>query len=105
MAYTYELMTPSPIENTEVKKRYRDGVHNGYNIKPIAGYVMHDNAMDYENPETGDFILGFRSSQASVGANYDFEVNDRGFYCVPENEMPENSELFGVGGNNNHEIM
>lgn len=110
MAYTYELMNPSPIENAEVKKRYRDGVHNGYTLKPITGYVMHDkgydhNVLDEETmEETGEVILGFRTAEASVAANYDFVANPREFYCVLENEMPEGSELFG-GGDNNHEVM
>ena len=110
MAYTYEAVTPSPVENATVVKALRDGVHRTYRITPNEGYVMHDKEFDHEEYDdetgepTGNILLGFRTSMASVAASYDFVANPREFYCVLENEMPEGAELFG-GGNNETEVM
>lgn len=107
MAYTYEDVNPTLIENTTMKKRLFDGVHTSYTIKANEGYLLHDNACDtpvfdeetFE--ETGEVILGFRPSTytASCGANYDFAENSRGFYTIPENELPEGAEIWGNGNN------
>lgn len=108
MVITYEDMNPSLIENTTMKKVFRDGVHSTYRITPVDGYVLHDNA--YDTPlvdpetleETGEVILGYRTTMASCAASYDFEANPREFYAVPADSVPAD-RIFGVG--NDHEVM
>lgn len=100
MSYT-EIVNPSLIENTSMLKVFTDeGVHRNYRITPNPGYVLHDKGLDYvvtdeEGNETGEVILGFRTSTASVHANYDFAVNEREFYTVLANTVPED-QIFGT---------
>jgi hypothetical protein len=53
--------------------------------------------------ETGEIILGYRTSTASCPASYDFTTNPREFYAVLESSIPAD-QIFG-GGNNGHETM
>ena len=101
MSYT-EIVNPTLIENTTMLKVFTDeGVHRNYRITPNAGYVLHDKGMDTpifdeETGEpTGEVILGFRTSTASVGASYDFAVNEREFYAVLATTVPED-QIFGT---------
>jgi hypothetical protein len=93
------------IPNTSMQKVYRDGVFNTYYITPNEGYVLHDKAYDapvyddYGN-ETGEIILGYRTSQASCPASYDFTANPREFYAVLASSVPAD-QIFG--GGNDHE--
>lgn len=109
MAYTYEDVIPTLIENTTMQKRLLDGVHRTYRITPNEGYVLHDKERDwYElDPETGmeseEVTLGYTTGTATCAANYDFTANPREFYAVPENSVPAD-QIFG-GENNDHEIM
>lgn len=106
---TYEDVVPTLIENTTMRKLLRDGVHQTYNITPVAGYVLHDSSYDYPEvdpetwEETGRVLLGYRTSTASVAANYDFTANPREFYAVPADSIPAD-QIFG-GANNDHEVM
>lgn len=80
MSYT-EIVEPSYIENTTILKVFTDeGVHRNYRITPNDGYAMHDKILDEQDEETKKLCLGFRLSTASVGADYDFFVNEREFY-------------------------
>ena len=107
--YITQPVIPSLIENTVMSLTYKDGVPSTYNIAPASGYVLHDK--NYDMPvfdmdtmtETGEYILGYRTSAASCAANYDFTANPREFYAVPENDVPAD-QIFGGGGNNDHEI-
>lgn len=92
------------------------GVDLAYYITPIEGYVIHDKARDFQavDPDTFDplfdengdpiMVQGFTTATASCGLNYDFEANPREFFTKPENEVPAD-QIFGGGGNNDHEIM
>ena len=109
MAITYEDVIPSLIENTTMKKRLFDGVHKTYTITPNENYVLHDinydeEILDEETLEpTGEVILGYRTSETIVPANYDFVVNPRELYAVLESSVPAD-QIYG-GGNNDHEAM
>lgn len=105
--WTYEAVTPTPIANTIVEKVYRDGVHMVYRVAPIDGYVLHDNTRDWidTDPETMEEVLklGYTTGSTTCPTNYDFTVNPRELYAVPEDSVPAD-QVFGVG-NNNHEVM
>ena len=120
MAVTYESV-PAIIPNTEMRKKLFDGVHRNYMIKPADGYVMHDVNYDYLeerisiDPITGEEVteyvtmLGYRPTEGSVSANYDFTPTEmldeagntvtaygsRQFFCKPIADVPEN-QIFGV---------
>lgn len=110
MAYTYENVNPTLIENTTMQKRLLNGIHRSYTINANEGYILHDKtydeiAVDEETfEETGEIILGFRppSSTATVAASYDFTVNPREFYAILEDDLPEGAVIYS---NDNHEIM
>lgn len=110
MTFTYEDLNPTLVENTIMQKVFVDGVHEKYTIKPIEGYVLHDKRMDEEVIDpvtmmpTGEVRLGYRTAQASCNASYDFTVNPWEFYAVPRESVPAD-QIYGVGGNNEHEVM
>lgn len=96
----YTDVVPSLIENTSMKLRTSDGIPTHYTITPNSGYVLHDKGMDEpvlddEGNETGEIVLGYRTSTASVGASYDWTENPREFYAVLASTVPEN-QIFGV---------
>ena len=110
----YEIIDPTLIPNTNMKKYINSsGVFRTYNITPIEGYVLHDREYDIvENdidPITGEVIeisrrLGYRTTTASCGYNYDFSTSivtddngvthtaygSRQFFAVPADSVPEN---------------
>lgn len=93
---------PSLIENAHMQVRTSDGVATNYTITPNSGYVLHDKnyddpVLDEQGNETGEFIPCYRTSTASVGADYDFTVNEREFYTVLRNAVPED-QIFGSIG-------
>lgn len=102
---TDELLVPTLIENTTMYKKYIDGIHKGYAITAIDGYVLHDNMGDWTEADeiTGEEIVkkAYYGGTVTCGANYDFVANPREFYAVLESTVPEN-QIFG-GVNNNHE--
>ena len=108
MAYTYEDVIPSFIPNTTMFKRLRDGVPTTYAITAIDGYVLHDNRGCWTERDemTGEEIVkhAFYGGTCTCSVSYDFEANPYEFYAVPENTVPAD-QIFGGGGNNNHEIM
>lgn len=108
MAYTYEDVIPSLIENTTMQKRLRDGVQTTYTIKANEGYVLHDKTLDWydTDPNTMEetYRLGFSRGTKTCGANYDFVANPREFYAVPDDGTIPDDQIFG-GVNNDHEIM
>ena len=108
MAVIFEPVNPTLVPNTTMVKGVVDGVHKNYRITPIPGYVLHDNESDYTgiDPVTGDavLVLGFNRGTCSCAANYDFAVNPREFYVIPESEVPDpENQIFG-GGSGNHEV-
>lgn len=105
-----------PIENTTARVRFRSTTSNevkSYRISPNDGYVLHDREYDiieYDiDPITGEVIeisrrLGYRTTMASCGYNYDFTATtitddngvthtaygSRQFFAVPADSVPEN---------------
>lgn len=112
---TYEDVIPSIIPNTTMIRGLVDGVHRNYRITPNEGYVLHNKFRDYEDAD-GNAHLGYTKITISCAANYDFSpvtvtdeyggtfigygVNE--YAARPESDVPAN-QIFGVGGNNNHE--
>ena len=101
MAYTYDEVNPSLIENTTMRLRLRDGAPYQYLIKPNDGYVLHDKAWDaYDGGYTedgepiGNLIAGYTIGECSCSASYDFAENAREFYAVLASTVPENQNLF-----------
>lgn len=91
---TYETVNPSLIENTTMRKLLADGVHRTYNITPIDGYVLHDNAGNWSEFDeiTGEEIVkqAFYVGTCSCAASYNFATNPREFYAVPADGVPAN---------------
>lgn len=97
--------------NTTQQAYYSDTDGNlmQYVISPVEGYVLRDNAGDW------DEIIDFGTMEAvrkeayyrgtiSVSKNYDFEANPREIEAVLETSVPAD-QIFGGGGNNDHEVM
>ena len=110
MPYTREEVIPSLIPNTTMYKNLRDGMqHTTYAIAPVEGYVLHDKNRDWYgfDPITGELnaepTLGFTTGTTTCPADYDFTVNPREFYAVPEDSVPAD-QIFG-GGGNDHKVM
>ena len=101
MAFVYQPMETSLIPNTVMWEGYNNGVHKNYRIQAVEGYVLHDKARDVED-DYGNIIRGYTRSIASCGAAYDFTLNEREFYAVPESEVPED-QIYGTEPD--HEIM
>jgi hypothetical protein len=98
---------PSLIENTTMQLRVVNDTPRSYWITPVDGYVLHDTSYDYHEADengnpTGVVVLGYRTSTATCGANYDFTANPREFYAVPADSVPAD-QIFGGGGD--HEVM
>ena len=94
MAIKFEEMTPSPIENTTVKKAILNGVFSSYRISANEGFKLHDNTLDdfeldANGNETDKIILGYSKGTKTCGANYDWKVNPREFYAIPCSEVKE----------------
>ncbi len=124
MAYTYESME-SIIPNAVMRKRLSNGVLRSYLIRPAEGYLLHYNSYDVpvldenDNIVDGEFVLGYRSTEGSVGYNYDFtpvEMQDetgatvtaygsRQFFCKPISEVGEGAGIFGGNTEPKPEIM
>ncbi len=116
---TYENMPQTLIPNTVMRKGFIDGVFKLFSIQPIAGYVLHNNTMDFVTME-GTLMFGYSPSSVYVtcGANYDFSTHtvtdengvsytaygNRDFFAIPESEVPSD-QIFGGGDNNEHEVM
>ena len=90
---TYDIMSPSPIPNTVVKKMYKDGVHLYYHIQAIEGYTLHDKVRDGADidPITMEETkrLGYTTDYTTCGANYDF---------TPVEIVDENGNTFTAYG-------
>lgn len=119
---SYEIVTPSPVENATVQKYINaSGAHAGYFVTPNEGYVLHDKGRDWEDidPITGEpstYHLGYTRGTATCGPNYNFSpvtVTDengttftaygsREFAARLETDVPAD-QIFNVG--NNPEIM
>jgi hypothetical protein len=119
--FTYEDVIPTLIPNTTMQKKLNDGVFLVYAITPNEGYVLHDNAYDFSepDPETGGIIplIGYRTTTATCAAAYDFSTAEmvdeagntvlaygsRQFYTKLASDVPAD-QIFG-GGDNEQEVM
>lgn len=95
MAWTYETVTPSPIDNTTVEKGFNnDGVFKLYRIQAVEGYVLHDNrvdvpSLDDEGNETGEIEQWFKTGSTTVSASCDFTVRTNGTYTYTDENGTE----------------
>jgi hypothetical protein len=97
--------------NTTQEAYYSDttGDLRQYIIAPVEGYVLRDNAGDWDeiiNFETMETVRkeAYYRGTISVGKNYDFAANPREIEAVLESTVPAD-QIFGGGGNNDHEVM
>ena len=80
------------IPNTICEAREVDGKISSYRISPAEGYKLHEITLDEPiineetHEETGEIKLGFTKAYVTAGANYDFDLNDREIYAVPDTE-------------------
>ena len=114
----YVGIIPTLIPNTTMQQAYINGAPRSYSIRPIDGYVLHDNEMnmtviDPDTLETIGLELGYTAWMASCGPAYDFETittvdgytayGSREFFARPASEVP--SDQIFSGSNNDHEAM
>ena len=98
------------MENTTMEKVFVNDVHRLYEITPNAGYVLHDNRLDYydsyndEDNPIGEPVLGFQTGTASCTIAQ-FEANTFEFYVVLDTDVPENSYICGDTTEPDHETM
>ncbi len=103
--YTYEISTEHNIyPNLTVYDWFRDGVLCGWKVEPNPGYVFYDTNDDYreidENGNEVSVIHYFTSAQLPL--IYDW--SNFSLVAVPRDSVDENY-IFGVGDDNNHEVM
>ena len=85
----YKDIDPVQVENTVMTAVIRDGVHMVTRILPLPGFVLHDKAGDWEEPDTRKKVEAFYTGSCSCEAGYDFEENPRRFYVVKRETVPE----------------
>lgn len=85
----YKDISPASIENTVMTAVHRDGVHMVTRILPLPGFVLHDRAGDWEDPETREKYEAYYTGSCSCGADYDFGENPRQFQAVKKETVPE----------------
>lgn len=87
MAVIREPMETTLIPNTTMNKMIVNGVHNGYEIQAVNGYVLHDNRIngldDFDN-----VVPRFKYGATTVPVSYDFDnVTNGAFTYTDENGM------------------
>lgn len=121
----------SPVPNTTLLEKLRDGVLYYYEIKAESGYLLHDRDLDiYDYDDDGNqtelLETWFTGGGTSVRLDYDYTtttqgeykytdengmeitmpvtmIGEREFYTVPSNVVPSDQVL--GGGDNDHETM
>lgn len=111
----------SPVPNTTMLEKLRDGVLYMYVVAPVEGYCLHDKMGDWtdSDPNTMEetYKQAFYTRSCSCLATYDFTpvemldpngntvtaYGDREFYTLPLSDTP-GDQVFG-GVNPDHEIM
>lgn len=111
----------SPVPNTTLLERLRDGILYSYVIAPTEGYLLHDKTLDVPEcdemgMETGNIIPWFTGGTTNMRADYDFTTTTQGeykytdengneitmpvtmmgireFYTVPAGVVPEKQKL------------
>ena len=121
MAITNGNYVTSPVQNTTLREKLRDGELYYYEIKAEKGYLLHDRDLDIydyddEGNQTGLIETWFTDGGTSVVKNYDFTtltpgeykytdetgiektisvtmLGARGFYTVPSSIVPGKRRL------------
>lgn len=117
MAITNGNYVTSPVPNTTLLEKLRDGVLYCYVIAPIEGYLLHDKDLDiYDYDDEGNqtelIETWFTGSTTTVRLDYDFTIATQGeykytdeitmpvtiigareFYTVPSNAVPSDHIL------------
>lgn len=121
MAITNGNYVTSPVPNTTLLEKLRDGVLYCYVIAPTEGYLLHDKDLDvYDYDDAGNqtelLETWFTGGGTSVVKNYDFTtlkpgeykytdetgiekiisvtmMGSRGFYTVPSSIVPGKRRL------------
>ena len=117
---TFVDVIPPLVENTIMRQRINDatGAPMTYRIKPVDGYILHDNLLDHPEVdedammETGVILLGYSTAEMSAGVNYDWDntttidgytaYGARQFFARPISEVPDN-QIFS--NDPDHEVM
>ena len=89
----------SPIANTTMLEKLRDGVVYAYALKAVEGYVLHDSRgcwTEIDETTGGEVIKhAFYGGTCTCIASYDFTANPYEFYAILENEVPTD-QIFGA---------
>lgn len=102
--FRQELATDIVFPNISVFRKFRDGVHCGYEVYSNEGYGMYDttaNDTEILDPEIGPVPTTYYCTWLSCPVNFDFA--NFTYVAVPRNTVPED-HIFG-GGDNNHEAV
>ena len=87
--YTKELSTQHNFPNIDIYIQYCDGVFNGYEAVPQAGYVMYSPAKDVmveRDPETDEEVTNtYYCRLVILPLNYNF--NNFDYIAVLENDI------------------
>ena len=102
---TYELATDYNFPNINIYRRYYNGEFNGWKAETADGYVMYNpNAnnteLDPETMEERPVIYYYTGTTLPLRYNMD----NFPYVAVLRSTVDENY-IFGVGNNNNHEVM
>lgn len=101
MAVVREPMEITLIPNTRMNKMIVNGIHNGYEIQAVEGYVLHDNRIDstdYDELDNATIIPRFKLGSTTVPASYDFDnVTNGTFTYTDENGMTVSIPVEMVG--------
>lgn len=90
--YKYQEIE-SIIPYAKMEILYINEQAHSLNITPVPGYLLHANELDIElfDKDTLEPLpekeLGFTKQMKSCALNYDFSINDRGFYTIREEDI------------------
>ena len=76
------------IDNIICEAKEIDGVIVYYKARPAEGYKLHEKGLDMplfdeKGNETGKIQCGYTTVFTTVGANYDWQKNERKIYAIP----------------------
>lgn len=103
--WTEVLDTSFNFLGIDIYRKLKDGVFNNYIAKAQNGYVFYDaNANDMTlDPDTMEEIpVTYYYTVRSFSVN--FNMDNFSLVAVPRDSVDENY-IFGVGDNNDHEVM
>ena len=103
--YTYELATDYNFSHINLYRRYKDGVFNGWKAETEEGYVMYDstaNDTEFDPITMEERPVTYYYVGTTLPKNYN--IDNFPYIAVPRDSVDENY-IFGVGDNNDHEVM